>query len=179
MTFRLSPCIWCKWSVDICRMSWFFSPQDQGPIETPGADLSRSVSSRGLPRMDDRSWEAAMSLAERASLHTVSQMHLVCWQSTEVFWDDLVLSFSSKFLVTFKTATAVKRFLTDDRGDGTGDEGRTTFSTEIDWDFMASPGEALSKASTFQDPVGSPFLDRFAVLWKHHQFCRGWCRLVF
>lgn len=71
MTFRLSPCIWCKWSVDICRMSWFCSPQDQG-------------SSRGLPRMDDRSWEAAMSLAERASLHTVSQMHFGGeWQSTE------------------------------------------------------------------------------------------------
>lgn len=79
--------------------------------------------------MDDRSWEAAMSLAERASLHTVSQMHLVGSDSRPKTMGRLGdLSFS-KFFCDLKTATAVKRFLTDDRGDGTGDEGRTTFST--------------------------------------------------
>ena len=129
MTFRLSPCIWCKWSVDICRMSWVLFPQDQGPIEIRGAPrISPGVfPPRGLPRMDDRSWEAAMSLAERASLHTVSQMHLVCWQ-VDLTMGRLGFVFF-KIFGDLKTATAVKRFLTDDRGDGTGDEGRTTFST--------------------------------------------------
>lgn len=71
-----------------------------------------------------------MSLAERASLHTVSQMHLVGSDSRPHHGTThLVLFVFFKIFCDLKTATAVKRFLTDDRGDGTGDEGRTTFST--------------------------------------------------
>lgn len=181
MTFRLSPSIWCKWSVDICRMSCFCSPQDQGPIEIRGRISPGEI----LPRSSKDGWSLLGGSNEfsRKSLSSYGFSDAFGVLTVDLTMGPLTwscLSFS-KFFVTWKQPLLWRDFwqMTEAMAREMKAGRRFQRPKGNRFDFMASPGEALSKASTFQDPVGSPFLDRFAVLWKHHQFCRGWCRLVF
>ena len=45
------------------------------------------LTKQSLPRMDDRSWEAAMSLAERASLHTAMAREMKALSKASTFQD--------------------------------------------------------------------------------------------